>query len=78
MAAPRFHQQWLPDTLFVEAATPADVVRALERRGHVVAVSERNWSAAEAIVVDPATGWHLGGSDPRRGGLALGVGQAGR
>jgi gamma-glutamyltranspeptidase/glutathione hydrolase len=56
----------------VEPAVPDDVVRGLERRGHAVAVSKRNWSAAEVIVVDPDTGWHLGGSDPRRDGLALG------
>jgi gamma-glutamyltranspeptidase/glutathione hydrolase len=72
VSSPRFHHQWVPDKLYVEPATPADVVRGLERRGHVVEVSKRNWSAAEAIVVDPKTGWHLGGSDPRRSGLALG------
>jgi gamma-glutamyltranspeptidase/glutathione hydrolase len=72
VSTPRFHHQWVPDELFVEPAIPADVVRGLERRGHTVEVSKRNWSAAEAIVVDPETGWHLGGSDPRRDGLALG------
>jgi gamma-glutamyltranspeptidase/glutathione hydrolase len=72
VSAPRFHHQWLPDELFVEPAVPADVVRGLERRGHAVTVSERNWSAAQVIVVDPETGWHLGGSDPRSDGLALG------
>jgi gamma-glutamyltranspeptidase/glutathione hydrolase len=72
VSAPRFHHQWLPDTLFVEPAVPKDVVRGLERRGHEVEVAERDWSAAEVIVVDPETGWHLGGSDPRRDGLALG------
>jgi gamma-glutamyltranspeptidase/glutathione hydrolase len=72
VSAPRLHHQWIPDTLLVEPDTPADVVRALRGRGHQVEVAERNWSAAEAIVVDPETGWHLGGSDPRRDGLALG------
>jgi len=72
VSAPRFHQQWLPDTLYVEPAITRDVLRALERRGHNVEVSERNWSAAEAIVVDPETRWHYGGSDPRRDGLAAG------
>jgi gamma-glutamyltranspeptidase len=37
-----------------------------------VVVSPRNWSAAEAIVVDAQTRQHLGGNDPRRDGLALG------
>ncbi len=72
VSAPRFHHQWVPDRITVEPAVPADVVEGLRRRGHEVKVSPRNWSAAEAIVVDPASGWHLGGSDPRRDGLALG------
>ena len=72
VSAPRFHHQWLPDLLQVEPATPEDVVSGLRRRGHRVEVSERNWSSAQAIVVDPVTGRHTGGSDPRGDGLALG------
>ncbi|MFQ5417545.1 MAG: gamma-glutamyltransferase [Myxococcota bacterium] len=72
VAAPRFHHQWVPDVLHVEPDTPRDVVRGLEERGHTLKVSPRNWSAAEAIVVDAKTGWHYGGSDPRRDGLAQG------
>jgi len=72
VAAPRFHHQWEPDTLYVEPDVPADVVEGLIDRGHTVEVGKRSWSGAEAIVIDPATGWHYGGSDPRRDGLALG------
>lgn len=72
VAAPRFHHQWMPDRLVVEPQTPADVVDALRARGHDVEVSEREWSSAQAIVVDPGTGLHAGGSDPRSDGLALG------
>jgi gamma-glutamyltranspeptidase/glutathione hydrolase len=72
VSAPRIHHQWVPDTLYVEPAISRDVVEALRRRGHHVEVSERNWSAAEAIVIDPETGLQQGGSDPRRDGLALG------
>ncbi len=72
VSAPRFHHQWMPDRLLVEAAVPADVVEALRKRGHRVEVSERNWSSAQSIVVDPATGRHTGGSDPRSDGVALG------
>ena len=72
VSAPRFHHQWFPDKLFLEPGVPRDVVEALERRGHPVSPSSRPWSAAEAIVIDPETGWHFGGSDPRRGGRALG------
>jgi gamma-glutamyltranspeptidase/glutathione hydrolase len=72
VAAPRYHHQWVPDELSVEDAIPADVLAALRRRGHHVVVAERNWSSAQAIEVDPATGWQLGGSDPRSDGLAKG------
>jgi gamma-glutamyltranspeptidase/glutathione hydrolase len=72
VSAPRFHHQWIPDQLKVEPAVPRDVIEALRKRGHPVEVSKRNWSSVQAIVVDPETGWHLGGSDPRSDGLALG------
>lgn len=72
VSAPRFHQQWMPDTLTVERAVPEDVRENLRRRGHVIDVSPRDWSSAQAIVVDPAKGLHFGGSDPRSDGLAVG------
>jgi gamma-glutamyltranspeptidase len=40
--------------------------------GHHVVVEPEDWSSAQAIVVDPRTGWQLGGSDPRSDGLAAG------
>ena len=48
------------------------VIEGLRERGHRVEVSEGNWSAVEAIVIDPLSGRHLGGNAPRRDGLALG------
>jgi len=74
VSAPRIHHQWIPDQLFIEPEVPADVIDGLRRRGHHVEVSERDWSAAEAIVLDPESGWQMGGSDPRRNGLAEGPG----
>ena len=50
-----------------------EVISSLEGRGHVVDRSPRHWSAAEVIVVDHDTGWHLGGADPRTDGAAVGV-----
>jgi gamma-glutamyltranspeptidase/glutathione hydrolase len=76
VSAPRFHHQWVPDVLFVERAIPEDVVQGLRRRGHAVEVSPRNWSSAQAIAIDPESGWQMGGTDPRSDGLALGVGGA--
>ncbi len=75
VSAPRFHHQWRPDMLRVEPETPTDVVEALAGRGHDVDVSKRHWSAAEMIVIDPTTGVHQGGSDPRTDGGAVGVGR---
>jgi len=72
VSAPRYHHQWEPATLFVEPGMPADVLDALRARGHTVEVSRRNWSSAQAIAIDPETGWHWGGSDPRSDGLARG------
>ena len=72
VSAPRFHQQWVPDKLRVEPETTRDVVKALEAMGHTVDVSKRHWSAAQAIVIDAENGWHLGGSDPRTQGAAVG------
>jgi gamma-glutamyltranspeptidase/glutathione hydrolase len=72
VAAPRFHHQWVPDELSVEPAVVADVLEGLRQRGHRVVVAPREWSSAQAIEVDPASGWHLGGSDPRSDGLARG------
>ena len=34
--APRIHHQWLPDETMVEAGVPAEMVKALEARGHNV------------------------------------------
>jgi len=70
--APRMHHQWQPDVLLLEKpGFPADVVDALEARGHktrtVEAIGE-----AHAIAIDPATGIRLGAADPRGAGAALG------
>ena len=75
VAAPRIHHQWVPDKLFVEPGISIDVVEGLRARGHTVEVGAYNWSSAQAIVIDPETGWHYGGSDPRSDGLAIGINQ---
>ncbi|MEZ4279432.1 MAG: gamma-glutamyltransferase [Myxococcota bacterium] len=73
VTAPRFHHQWDPDRVEVEPGMDASVVESLAARGHEVLRSPRKWSAAEVIVVDPGTGMHLGGADPRTDGAAVGV-----
>jgi gamma-glutamyltranspeptidase/glutathione hydrolase len=73
VAFPRIHQQWMPPPVVLEPAIPEDVREGLRERGHVLEISPRNWSSSQSIVVDPKTGLHTGGSDPRSDGLALGV-----
>jgi len=73
VSAPRFHHQWRPDVLEVEAEMPADVVEALRARGHTVTVSDEIISGVEAIVIDPKTGLMTGGADPRRDSSAQGL-----
>jgi len=77
--APRFHNQWLPDTVSVEEWFSPDTVKALEQMGHKVEVGETvagdfdpYWSDGECIAIDPKTGERLGASDIRNNGKALG------
>ena len=69
--APRFHHQWLPDRIDYERwAFPADVIRELEARGHVLHETG-DLANVSAIGIDADGAW-LGAADPRREGLALG------
>ncbi|MGA9978633.1 MAG: gamma-glutamyltransferase [Candidatus Sulfotelmatobacter sp.] len=75
--APRFHNQWLPDVLYVERWFSPDTIVALQKMGHHVQIglSEDGggyWSDAECIEVDPKTGERLGASDGRNNGNAVG------
>ncbi len=68
---PRFHQQWMPDTLWIENIFPAAVAEDLARRGH--SIKRRAWiGQVEAVAIDPGTGERLGAADPRRQGSAIG------
>lgn len=71
--APRLHEQWLPDHVFVEPGllTPA-VQQELEAMGHHFK-SVKSWGADEAILVNPKTHLLEGANDRRRpAGLAAG------
>jgi gamma-glutamyltranspeptidase/glutathione hydrolase len=72
VSAPRFHHQWRPDVLDVEAAIPRDVVAALRARGHAVRVVDEISTGVEAVAVEEG-GVRAGACDPRRDGLALGL-----
>jgi gamma-glutamyltranspeptidase/glutathione hydrolase len=79
--APRIHQQWLPDTTFVEArALSPDTVRILEAMGHKLTVPQPENHLAAILIGAPALhappvgrNRFYGALDPRRNtGLALG------
>ena len=72
VAAPRFHQQYLPDTVFYEnGGLPPDVVTSLAAMGYSLK-EQAPWGAVELIAIDP-NGKLTGVNDPRRpAGAALG------
>ena len=70
VAAPRVHNQWVPDQVFAEPAVPPAVVAALQARGDTV-VPQRPFTSAESILITPEG--FVGAADPRsHGALALG------
>ncbi len=70
VAAPRIHDQWLPDQVFAEQGLSADLIAALQARGDKV-VPMRPGTSANSIMVTPQG--LVGAADPRtRGALAAG------
>ncbi len=70
VAAPRVHNQWMPDQVFAEPALSPDVVAALQARGDKV-VATRPFTSANSIMITPQG--LIGAADPRtRGALAAG------
>ncbi|HET7267324.1 MAG TPA: gamma-glutamyltransferase [Oleiagrimonas sp.] len=71
--APRMHQQWYPQKVFVEPGLLTKATEAkLEAMGYTFK-HVKSWGAAEAILVNPKTGLLEGANDRRRpAGLAAG------
>jgi gamma-glutamyltranspeptidase/glutathione hydrolase len=81
IGAPRF--RWLDeaidrlpaDTLRIESRVPDETRRALAERGYGIELLG-SWSmrvgGVQAVLRDRATGWLMGGADPRRNGYAMG------
>jgi gamma-glutamyltranspeptidase/glutathione hydrolase len=70
--APRFHQQWLPDTVLLEPGFSEVVAKELERRGYRLDAQPEWIGEVEAIGIDAESGARLGAPDPRRQGFAAG------
>jgi gamma-glutamyltranspeptidase/glutathione hydrolase len=58
--------------LAVESGIPGIVRETLARRGHVILDGRGLMGGYQAVFIDPATGVLMGGSDPRKDGLAIG------
>jgi gamma-glutamyltranspeptidase/glutathione hydrolase len=71
VAAPRVHNQWVPDQVYAEPGLPDEVLATLQARGDKV-VAQRPFASANSIMVAP-DGSFIGAGDPRTGG-ALAVG----
>jgi gamma-glutamyltranspeptidase/glutathione hydrolase len=71
--APRLHEQWYPDQVFVEPGLlTAQTQKELEAMGYTFK-EVKSWGADEAILVNPRTGLLEGANDRRRpAGLAAG------
>jgi len=71
--SPRIHHQWLPDGILDEPlGLSADTRRALEARGHKFTTKPIYMSNAQGIMIEEKTGMHLGASDAREDGAAVG------
>ena len=68
LAQPRFHHQWRPDELVVEASVPESVRKSLEQKGHRVKAT-RVLGATQAVTRSP-DGEFTAAADPRSGGSA--------
>ena len=60
------------ETTEVERGVPAATIEGLKARGHNVAFRPLPLGGGQAIVIDWERGVLIGGSDPRKDGLALG------
>ena len=71
VSAPRFHDQWMPDRVFIEPGISEDTADRLRDAGYKVQ-RVGGIGDCEAIAVDAKTGWRFGASDPRGDGKAAG------
>ena len=60
------------DSLQLESGINAEVRQALEARGHKTRDGRGAMGGFQGVLIDPRTGVLMGGSDPRKDGLAIG------
>ena len=71
VAAPRIHQQWSPNELYVEAKLPAELKKALADRGHKIDVLPAV-AVSQIVARSPDGKSFTGAADPRAGGTVAG------
>ena len=68
--APRFRHAG--DEVLLESAFGPSIRSGLTELGHNVASAVDAWGGYQGILIDPKTGVLMGGSDPRKDGIAMG------
>ena len=68
--SPRFRHA--SGSVLLESAFDDSVRSALGHKGHRIAGAVDAWGGYQGIVIDPRSGVLMGGSDPRKDGLAIG------
>lgn len=72
VSQPRFHHQYLPDEIQLEAdAFTKELRQELEKRGHRLQVKEQPWGNMQAVYWNKKTNQVEAASDPRGNGLAI-------
>jgi gamma-glutamyltranspeptidase/glutathione hydrolase len=66
VAAPRVHNQWMPDRTLVEPGISLDTQRILEDWGHNLSSTRRTIGRSNSLIIDE--GWMQGFADMRRPG----------
>ena len=70
VAAPRIHNQWMPDQVYAEPGIPDEVIATLQAGGDNVVV-QPSYTSAHSIMIKPEE--FVGAADPRaHGALAVG------
>ena len=64
--------RWTGDSVAAESGIPREVLDGLVTRGHRVADEPGGFGGFQGIRINPDSGVLMGGSDPRKDGLALG------
>ncbi len=72
LAAPRFHHQWAPDSLKIEAAFGPETLKQVEALGHSLEIS-KGFGACQCVMWDTSAGHFIPVHDPRIPGSADGL-----